>query len=102
MKKPHNDTRKPCKVYHEHLKALNNDAAAEQRAICDCRKKIERILKKDPEADVSYYREIVGRHCARNEELIQEIYQLELRIATERGVKKGDSCRTRQFRVKRY
>ena len=74
-------------MLHERLKTLNNDAAAEQRAIRDCRKKIARILKKDPEADVSYYREIVGRHCARNEELIQEIYQLELKIATERGVK---------------
>ena len=68
-------------------RALLNEASVEQRAIRDCKKKIEHLLAKDPERDISFQKGTLANHQARYEEIIQEVSRLELDILTERSGK---------------
>lgn len=65
--------------------ALLNEAAVEQRAIRDCKKKIEHLLAKDPGRNVSFQKGALANHQARYEEIIQEVSRLELDVFTERS-----------------
>ena len=71
------------KEIYDRRRTLVNEAAVEQRAIRDCKKKISRLLEKDPETDISFQEKTLKDHMGRYEEIIQEISYLELNILTE-------------------
>lgn len=71
------------KEIYDRRRTLVNEAAVEQRAIRDCKKKISRLLEKDPETDISFQEKTLKDHMDRYEEIIQEISYLELNILTE-------------------
>lgn len=74
---------KDRKKIYDRRRALVNEAAVEQRAIRDCKKKISRLLEKDPETDVSFQEKTLKDHMDRYEEIIQKISYLKPDISME-------------------
>ena len=68
---------------YDRRRTLLNEASVEQRAIRDCKEKIEHLLAKGK--DVSFQKETLANHQARYEEIIQEVSHLELDVFTERS-----------------
>ena len=75
--------KKDRKENYDRRKTLINEAAVEQRAIRDCKKKISRLLEKDPETDISFQEKTLKDHMDHYEEIIQKISYLELDILME-------------------
>ena len=73
------------KEKYEKRKTLLREAGVEQRAIRDCKKKIDYLLAKDPEADTSFPEKALQNHRDRYEKIIQEVSYMELDVFTEKS-----------------